>query len=245
MKYTTHRKLARLGFVAAALVSVAMLATAHADQPGRGLTASFEVKYLKFIIDHHYSALRMTELAAGTDVTRDAAISPTEGTSPTPSGAATQPKAVSPEIQSMARRNNRMQREEILRAQSFLKNWYGIDYQPHIRAMNQAQIALLEKAPAGESFDHLYMEVFSRHHFTALGPSARCQVASDITHVELHRYCSGIVHAQINDIQDMRQMLCDNFNVCDYQPTVGLKGRHSGAEGQQFLESQSTDSDVD
>lgn len=215
--------------------------TAHADQPGRGLTGPFEVHYLKFIIDHHYAALRMTELAAGTDVTREAVISPMEGTSPTPSSAATQPKAVSPEIKSMARRNNRMQREEILRAQSFLKDWYGIDYQPRVRPMNRAQIALLEESPAGDAFDHLYMEVFSRHHFTALDPSARCQVASEITHPELQRYCSGIVHAQIRDIQDMRQMLCDNFNVCDYQPTVGLKGRHSGVEGQLFTESHSTD----
>jgi len=85
------------------------------------------------------------------------------------------------------------------------------------------------------------MEVFSRHHFTALEPSARCQVASEITHMALTRYCSGVVHAQISDIQDMREMLCDNFNVCDYQPTVGLKGRHSGSEGRLFSEVSLTD----
>ena len=226
-----------------AIFSMAASGIASSDEPGRGLTAAFEVQYLKFIIDHHYAALRMTELAAGTDSTRDAPISPMEGTSPTPSTSLVQAKAVANEIKSMARRNNRMQREEILRAQGFLHDWYGIEYHPHVRAMNRAQIALLEKAPAGESFDHLYMEVFSRHHYTALAPSATCQVASEITHVELHRYCSGIVHAQISDVQDMREMLCDRFNVCDYQPTVGLKGRHSGAEGQMFLESAVADAE--
>lgn len=231
---------ARLATAGAALAF--LLSTAHtalAEEPGRGLTAAFEQSYLKFIIDHHYSALRMTELAAGTDLQREAAISPTEGTSPTPHTAATQGKALSPEIKSLARRNNRMQREEILTAQRFLHDWYGIDYQPHVRAMNQAQITLLERAQAGASFDHLFMEVFSRHHFTALSPSSQCQVASEITHVELHRYCSGIVHGQINDIQDMREMLCKQFAICDYQPLKGLKGRHSGSEGNTYLDAES------
>ena len=38
-----------------------------ADEPGRGWSADFEKRYLRMIIDHHYSALRITELAAGTD----------------------------------------------------------------------------------------------------------------------------------------------------------------------------------
>lgn len=208
------------------------------DEPGDGLTRNFEIGYLKFIINHHFAALRMTELAAGTDLQRDAAISPAEGTSPTPSTQPVQGKASMDELKSMARRNNRMQREEILTAQRFLKDWYGISYQPQLTSMSRAQIALLERAPAGSQFDHLFMEVLSRHHFMALAPSTTCQVASDVQHDELHRYCSGIVHAQINDIEDMREMLCKNFSIRDYQPIVGLKGRHSGAEGTQFTEAQ-------
>lgn len=53
-------------------------APVKADEPGRGLTRQFEINYLKFIADHHFSALRMTELAAGTDAVRDAEISPNE-----------------------------------------------------------------------------------------------------------------------------------------------------------------------
>jgi hypothetical protein len=58
--------------------------TARADAPGRGLTAPFEVAFLKMAIDHHFAALRVTGLAAGTDATRDPELSPEEGTSPTP-----------------------------------------------------------------------------------------------------------------------------------------------------------------
>lgn len=209
-----------------------------ADQPGRGKTAGFEVTYLKFIINHHYGALRMTELAAGTDPNRDPALSEMEGTSPTPGNAMTSPKAASAELKSMARRNNRMQREEIMEAQGFLREWYGIEYQPRLASISRRQIALLEQAPAGERFDHLFMEVLSRHHFLALEPSARCVVASDIAHAMLQRYCFGIVHMQTSDIQNMREMLCQDFQICDYQPIVGLKGRHSGGDGHSHLDSE-------
>ena len=220
--------------VATLLVSVSM--TASADQPGRGITAPFEQSYLEFIIDHHYSALRMTELAAGTDAFRSPSINPLEGTAPTPGTLVTPARAQSADIRSLARRNNRVQREEILKAQSFLKNWYGIDYQPHVRQENQAQIDLLQRTGTGQQFDHLFLEVFSRHHFTALAPSATCQTAIDLEHHALNRYCSGIIHAQLNDIAEMREMLCKRFGYCDYQPVVGLKGRHSGGDGNLYLD---------
>lgn len=114
------RKVAFRG-VMASLLAVASTG-AQADQPGRGATGPFEVDYLKFIIDHHYSALRMTELAAGTDIRRDAEISASEGTSPTPQTTETRAKAQMEEIKSMARMNNRGQREEIMTAQRFLKD---------------------------------------------------------------------------------------------------------------------------
>lgn len=72
---------------------VASAGVAHADGPGRGNTAQFERSYLVFIINQHYSALRMTELAAGTDPMRDAqVVAPQEGTSPTPGLARLRPR---------------------------------------------------------------------------------------------------------------------------------------------------------
>lgn len=214
------------------LIGLALVASvsgsAFADQPGRGLNAEFEKRYLREIIDHHYSALRITELAAGTDLQRDDAISPMEGTSPTPRTAPVQAKAGSEEIKSMARMNNRMQREEILQAQAFLRDWYGINHSPRLPAEARAQIAILEKAAPGRAFDHLFLEVLSRHHYMALGPSTDCQIAADQLHDALIRYCAAIVHAQIKDIQDMRDMLSKEFNYHDYAPLSGDRGRHSG-----------------
>lgn len=228
-----HSILAVFGML---LLAALALTPVRAEEPGRGLTARFEQRYLEFIIDHHYAALRMTELAAGRNAFRSAGISPLEGTAPTPGTAGTTARSRSADIRSLARRNNRAQREEILKAQSFLKAWYGTEHRPELRPENQAQIALLEQAPAGPAFDHLFLEVFSRHHFTALAPSAGCQAASDVAHTSLHRYCAGIVHAQLNDIADMREMLCKRFQICDYQPVVGLKGRHSGGDGSLYVD---------
>lgn len=203
-----------------------------ADAPGRGLTAPFEVKFLKFTLDHHFAALRMTELAAGTDATRDPAITPSEGTSSTPGFAQTPAKATLDEIRSLARRNNRMQREEILTAQRFLREWYGIEYQPRLSPVNQARIEILEQAQAGDQFNHLFLELFSRHHFLITVRSVKCLTSSELTHDDLERYCRGILEGQLNDIADMRTLLCRNFNICDYQPLRGIKGVHSSDEGE-------------
>lgn len=74
-----------------------------ADKPGRGLTAQFELDFLKFTIDRHFGALPMTELAAGTDAKRNAEVSPMEGTSPSPEYPTTEAKA---RLDNAARRNS-------------------------------------------------------------------------------------------------------------------------------------------
>jgi len=226
----TWRLSKRLNSLAVLSLCALLSATAYADGPGRGLTAQFEKDYLAFIIDHHYSALRMTELAAGTDLQRDAMLNnPQEGTSPTPNTAATPAKASNEQIKSMARQANRTQREEILKAQRFLRDWYGASHTPELKPEGQQQIQLLEQTPAGTQFDQTFLEVFSSHHYRALAPSLDCQVKSDIQHDSLKHYCDGIVHAQTNGINDMRKLLCDKFSICDYQPTTGLRGQYSGS----------------
>lgn len=199
-------------------VTTALASPVNAKEPGRGRTAAFEVDYLKFIIDHHYSALRITELAAGTDGTRDAAISPEEGISPTPQFETTAAKAQLDSIKSMARRDNRVQREEILMAQEFLREWYGINYQPRLRPGGQQLISTLEATAAGATFDKAFLQVFSRHHYLAVGPSLQCVTGADVAHLELERYCRSIVEMQMTEIDEMRHMLCERFSQCDYQP---------------------------
>jgi uncharacterized protein (DUF305 family) len=198
-----------------------------ADGPGRGLTAQFEIDFLEFTIDHHFGALRLTELAAGTDTTRNAEVSPQEGTSPSPDFPATKARALLDELKSLARRNNRMQREEILTAQTLLRQWYGITYEPRLRADAAQAIEHLEAATPGEAFDIEFMEIFSRHHFMIVQAATACLVASELRHHELRRLCRGFVENQIADIDEMRHLLCEPYGICDYQPLEGMEGRHS------------------
>ena len=57
-----------------------------------------------------------------------------------------------------------------------------------------------------------------------------CLAGRDIKHHELRRYCFGILQSQLSDIDEMRDLLCEKYVVCDYVPLIGLKGRHSGGE---------------
>lgn len=125
-----------------------------------------------------------------------------------------------------------MQREEIMTAQRFLRDWYGMNHDPVLTPQGRRQIRYLEDAPPGAEFDHLWMETLSRHHYMAITMATECLVASDLKHAALQRYCSGIQHAQIEGINDMREMLCKTKNICDYQPLRGLKGRHSGSHSE-------------
>lgn len=224
--------------IAGAIALAVAQLPAFAEAPGQGLTARFEVEFMQMTIDHHFSALRMTELAAGTDINRSPEIGATEGTSPTPGFAATPAKATLNDLKSMARRNNRMQREEIMTMQHFLRGWYGIDYVPRLREDGKAAIAILERAQPGADFNHLFYETFSRHHYMLMEPVNACMTGSDLMHEELRRECRGAWHSQIADIEMMRNELKKHFGIVDYQPFRGLKplrgdngsprGNHSG-----------------
>lgn len=235
-------RLARTTLTSAVLsAAAAMISTAAiADQPGAGLTSQFEVEFMQRTVDHHFAALRMTELAAGTDPTRDAGIQGQEGTSPTWGFSPSQAKATDDEIKSIARRNNRMQREEMMTLKRFLRSWYNIEYEPKLTGQSQAMINLLEQAQPGADFNHKFLEVFSRHHFSLMNPVNGCMTGSELQHHDLRRECRNMWHAQISDIEMMREKLKKQFNIADYQPFQGSeplqgnagapRGQHSGAD---------------
>lgn len=195
-------------------LATALPLSALADGPGHGLTARFEVEFMQMTIDHHFAALRMTELAAGTDMQRNPEISASEGTSPTTGFAASPAKATLDVLKSMARRNNRMQREEIMTLQGFLKDdWYGIQYPPHLRDHSKAMIAILEPTRPGADFNHLFYETFSRHHYTLMEPVNGRMTRTDLAHHDLRRECQGMWYSQIADIDMMRRELKKHFNI--------------------------------
>jgi uncharacterized protein (DUF305 family) len=179
-------------------------------------------------IDHHFSALRMTELAAGTDPQRDPSIAPGEGVAATPGYSSTPAKATLNDIKSLARRANRTQREQIMNLQTLLRDWYGISYQPKVAPETLAGLQVLEQTPAGRDFDHAFLEVFSRHHFTLLQPVNECITGSELMHPDLRSLCTQMWHSQTDDITTMRRELARHFMIVDYQPFTDPQGQHTG-----------------
>lgn len=133
-----------------------------------------------------------------------------------------------------------MQREEILTLQSFLRDWYGILYQPSIPASAVPMIDILEQAQPGHPFNHAFLEVFSHHHFTLLQPVNGCLTGSELKHFDLRRFCTNMWHAQMGDIDEMRHELERHYGIVDFQPFTGAqplspdsggpRGQHSGPE---------------
>lgn len=161
----------------------------------------------------------MTELAAGTDPTRDSAFDkPSEDVANTPGFAPTPAKSRIDAMRSLSRRENSVQREEIRTAQGFLRDWYGIAYSPVLTNVSRKQLQILQEASPGADFDRHFLEELGRHHYVATLSSNDCQVGRDLKHEPLRRYCSGIQHSQLNDIEEMRETLCKQFKECDYQP---------------------------
>jgi uncharacterized protein (DUF305 family) len=204
----------------AALIATLLLplAAAQAGSPGPADAARFEIDFMKMAIDHHFAALRMTELAAGTDTHRDAAIAADEGTAPTPGFAATAAKATLDDLKSMARKDNGAQREEILVLQSYLMDWYGVAHKPRLRPDGVEMIAMLDEARPGAEFNRMFFEQMSRHHFSLMAPVNACLAGTDLAHFDLRRECMGMWHAQMLGIDMMRVELKKHFGVEDYQP---------------------------
>lgn len=213
--HSLSRVIPRVALVAC-LTSMGAI-NAVAEEPGTGKTAHFEVHYLKMMIDHHYSALRMTELAAGTEMEITAPISLHDRVHPSPEFNATEPHAVLPDIKSMSRSANRMQREEILTAQKMLKEWYGVEHEPRLSMQAHKDIAKLDSLQ-GADFDKAFLVTFSRHHYQAAESSLQCLVSRDLDHHDLHRYCENILNAQVNEIDHMRNLACKHYQLCDTQP---------------------------
>ncbi len=198
--------------------------------PGRGLTRDFEIEFMEFTIDHHFTALRMTELAAGTAPQRMAAISPSEGVAQTPGYSPTQAKASLEDLKSLARRNNRLQREEISSLQMYLRDWYGINYQPKPSRTGDDELDALEAAPRGDAFDKEFYETFSHHHFSLLEPLNRCITGAELLHPDLRSLCNQMWHSQTADITTMRRDLARHYGIVDYQPFIAPSGRHTAPD---------------
>lgn len=207
------------------LLILAFAVPAHAqtqnDGQGQGATAETERNYLRFIIDQSFGGLRIMELAAGTLEEVTGEVSPEDRTRPAPGfEEAVEPMATRPEIRSLARRDARVQRENILKAQQLLSEWYGETYQP--ASATPGMMAEIERlqGTSGENFDRQFLETVAHHHYMDIQRSIDCLSGYDLEHQPLRRFCQMIVNSELIEIDEMRDLACRHYNVCDLQAQV-------------------------
>lgn len=181
--------------------------SAHAVPLLQAPTFANEVQYLEFTIDHHFSALRMTELAAGTSI-----VGSTSNFAGAPDiFAATPAKATDPVALRIAIDANAAQRREIIEGQGFLRTYYGIDFIPTLQPPLQPLVSYLDAAAAGDPFNIAFLEDFSGHHATLLPPSQQCTTAAP--HAAVRDYCASIVASQTMQIAEMRTELANVYGI--------------------------------
>lgn len=166
-----------------------------------------EVQYLTFTIDHHYSALRITELAAGT-----AAVGSSSNYAGAPNVFPSTPaKATNPVALQLASMANMGQRREIVEAQGFLQTYYGIGYVPSSQPYLAPVVEYVDQAAPGDPFNIAFFEAFSGHHATLVPPSQACTTAA--IHADVQAYCAGIVANQTRQISQMRTELATTYGI--------------------------------
>jgi uncharacterized protein (DUF305 family) len=208
----SQNKLARsTGRMLAAIPALALAGllpkVAHAVPLLEAPTFANEVQYLEFTIDHHFSALRITELAAGTS-----AVGLTSNFAGAPDVFAASPaKATDPVALQVATMANAAQRREIVEGQGFLRTYYGIDFIPTLQPPLQPLVAYVDQAASGDPFNIAFLEDFSGHHATLVPSSQQCTTAAP--HADVQAYCASIVASQTMQISQMRTELSSVYGI--------------------------------
>ena len=169
---------------AALLFGSALPAAASQPAPDTG-TAKYEIRFLTNMIDHHHMAIMMAELCAG--------------------------RVVHAELQSLCDSIRASQSEEMMEMQGWLRDWYGINYQPEMKPGDERMMADMAEM-SGEEFEIEFMEMMIKHHSKAIKEGQTCERRA--FHAELRQLCQNIISTQSQEISQMRNWLCVWYSIC-------------------------------
>ena len=221
-----QRSLSRVRVRVAALAGACLVALSSAPAKANaiipGETGEFEREYLTFILDHHWSGLRPTELAAGSVPDATAANVP-PSVNPYPGSPLSFPPTpglgTNEVVLDVATMSNMAQRMEIEEGQGFLQDWYGFTTTLELLPSGAELISTLEAAEPGDPFNIAFLINFSLHHIPAIARSLECVERAG--HAELIEYCAHIVAAQTADVQRMRAELLNEYGIRFDTPIPG------------------------
>lgn len=173
-----------LGFCVAAFV-FASNAFAVAPAPERD-QRRFEAGFLRTMIDHHFGAVKMSELCDS--------------------------RIVHPELQEMCENIITNQTAEIQTMQGWLQSWYGMTHEPRLDHRTRKQVEKLSRI-TGEEFEKTYMAVMIEHHSVAAKMAISC--LNEAYHAEMLNMCAEMLAMQGDEIVQLRLWLQQWYGIAD------------------------------
>ena len=159
---------------------------ARADGPAPDkATAKFEIRFMQDMIDHHQMAVMMAEQCVA--------------------------KAVHEDLRTLCQNIITTQTREIQEMQSWLRDWYGVNYEPQMKPGDMKMIERLASL-SGAEFEIEFMEMMIKHHLAAIREASKCEDRA--YHEELRELCENIITTQAAEIEQMRTWLCQWYGVC-------------------------------
>ena len=146
----------------------------------------FEIRLLTEMIDHHYGAVKMSELCPG--------------------------RTIHPELLAMCEMIKTAQLAEIQQMQAWLQSWYGVSHEPTLTRKTQKQIEHLASL-TGEAFEIAYMTMMIEHHSMAAMMAIDC--LNEAYHPEMLNMCAMMLAAQGDEIAQMRIWLQQWYGIND------------------------------
>lgn len=160
----------------------------------------FEINFLQTMIDHHFGAIKMSELCEG--------------------------RTVHAELKEMCDMIIAAQSQEIATMQSWLRDWYGINEEPTLTRKALRQVEHLSGL-TGEEFEKEYMSMMIEHHSMAARMAVDC--LNQAYHPEMLDMCSRMLAAQGNEIVQLRLWLMLWYGIDDPSDKPhGRGGDHGG-----------------
>jgi uncharacterized protein (DUF305 family) len=161
--------------------------------------ARFEIDFMQDMIDHHAMAVEMAEICLG--------------------------KAVHEELRALCENIIAAQSAEIEQMQSWLRDWYGISYEPR---MKQGDERMLERLASlsGAQFEIEFMQMMIQHHERAIREAEDCLRRA--YHRQLRRLCENIIETQSAEIEQLQTWLCEWYDICEESGSRQHEGRHDG-----------------
>ncbi|WP_299169074.1 DUF305 domain-containing protein [uncultured Arthrobacter sp.] len=163
---------------------LAVASPALADAPAQSeQVASYEVDFLKNMIDHHTMAIMMGQTCLE--------------------------KATHDELVQLCSSIIASQSAQVDQMQGWLQDWYGISYSSQLSTGDMRSMQRMENF-TGAQYEIRFMQSMIRHHWAAVRESGIC--LENAGHPELLSLCGNIRQTQLEEIGQMQSWLEDWYD---------------------------------